>query len=102
MQTQNRVRCRTQKELAHQGNEGLPRAVELLAQVKVKVPELTHAGVHPTSCSLYPAASACGENVTLRNALSADLYQLAGIVAVESAGGPTIPFTPGKSLPAQD
>lgn len=59
---------RTQKELSHTGNEGLAQAASLLASVKAQVPQISFA----------------------------DLYQLAGITAIEVAGGPRIPFTPGR------
>ena len=40
-----KIPYRTQKELAHLGNEGLSKAVELLAGVKAKVPSISFAGV---------------------------------------------------------
>jgi len=59
---------RTRKELSHAANAGLERAVHLLAPLKAKFPAL--------SC--------------------ADLFQLAGVVAVEGAGGPPLGFVPGR------
>lgn len=59
---------RTRKELSHAGNAGLDRAVQLLAPLKAK-----HASLS-----------------------AADLYQLAGVVAVEAAGGPLLGFVPGR------
>lgn len=59
---------RTQKELSHEGNEGLAHSASLLANVKAQVPLISFA----------------------------DLYQLAGMTSVEAAGGPSIPFTPGR------
>ncbi|KAK8673296.1 hypothetical protein V6N13_111642 [Hibiscus sabdariffa] len=55
-------------ELKHGANSGLKTAVELCEQVKARHPEITYA----------------------------DLYQLAGVVAVEVTGGPTIDFVPGR------
>ncbi|BDA51207.1 probable L-ascorbate peroxidase 4, peroxisomal [Coccomyxa sp. Obi] len=59
---------RNKKELAHEGNKGLQHAVDLLKPIKEKYPNLSYA----------------------------DFFQLAGMLAVEAAGGPTIPFTPGR------
>ncbi|XVF15944.1 hypothetical protein REPUB_Repub09cG0199500 [Reevesia pubescens] len=55
-------------ELKHSANSGLKIAVELCEEVKARHPEITYA----------------------------DLYQLAGVVAVEVTGGPTIDFVPGR------
>lgn len=59
---------RNGEELSHKANAGLAIAVNLLQPIKDKYPELTYA----------------------------DFYQLAGVVAVEVTGGPTIPFHPGR------
>lgn len=59
---------RNQQELNHAANKGLKTAVELCEEVKVKHPKVSYA----------------------------DLYQLAGVVAVEVTGGPTIQFVPGR------
>ncbi|XP_004512151.1 L-ascorbate peroxidase 3-like [Cicer arietinum] len=59
---------RNQQELNHDANKGLKTAVELCEEVKVKHPKISYA----------------------------DLYQLAGVVAVEVTGGPTIHFLPGR------
>jgi L-ascorbate peroxidase len=59
---------RRQEELAHGANAGLHIAVNLLQPVKDQFPILSYA----------------------------DFYQLAGVVAVEVTGGPTIPFHPGR------
>ncbi|MCI10644.1 L-ascorbate peroxidase peroxisomal-like, partial [Trifolium medium] len=61
---------RNQLELNHAANKGLKTAVELCGteEVKVKHPKISYA----------------------------DLYQLAGVVAVEVTGGPTIHFVPGR------
>ncbi|WJX61152.1 L-ascorbate peroxidase 3 [Trifolium repens] len=59
---------RNQLELNHAANKGLKTAVELCEEVKVKHPKISYA----------------------------DLYQLAGVVAVEVTGGPTIHFVPGR------
>jgi L-ascorbate peroxidase len=59
---------RTRKELSHAANAGLERIIHLLAPIKARVPSLS----------------------------SADLFQLAGVVAVEAAGGPPIGFVPGR------
>ncbi|CAN6680487.1 unnamed protein product [Malus baccata var. baccata] len=59
---------RNKEELSHSGNKGLETAVELCEQVKAKHPKVTYA----------------------------DLYQLAGVVAVEITGGPSIDFVPGR------
>ncbi|XP_058758090.1 L-ascorbate peroxidase 3-like [Vicia villosa] len=59
---------RNPQELNHSANRGLKTAVELCEQVKVKHPKISYA----------------------------DLYQLAGVVAVEVTGGLTIHFVPGR------
>ncbi|XBI98473.1 hypothetical protein VPH35_018705 [Triticum aestivum] len=56
------------EELRHAANAGLKIAVDLLEPIKQKHPKITYA----------------------------DLYQLAGVVAVEVTGGPTIDFVPGR------
>lgn len=59
---------RLPEELRHAANAGLQIAVDLLEPIKQKHPKITYA----------------------------DLYQLAGVVAVEVTGGPTIDFIPGR------
>ncbi|KAG0476097.1 hypothetical protein HPP92_012938 [Vanilla planifolia] len=59
---------RFEEEYTHGANAGLKIAIDLLEPIKTKVPKVTYA----------------------------DLYQLAGIVAVEVTGGPTIEFVPGR------
>nr|KYP66606.1 L-ascorbate peroxidase 3, peroxisomal [Cajanus cajan] len=59
---------RTPQELKHQANIGLERAVRLCEEVKAKLKKVSYA----------------------------DLYQLAGVVAIELTGGPTINFYPGR------
>ncbi|THU67067.1 hypothetical protein C4D60_Mb05t20740 [Musa balbisiana] len=59
---------RFEEEYSHGSNAGLQIAIDLLEPVKVKHPKITYA----------------------------DLYQLAGVVAVEITGGPTVPFAPGR------
>ncbi|CAL0314483.1 unnamed protein product [Lupinus luteus] len=59
---------RNVEELNHTANKGLQKAVEFCEEVKTKHPILSYA----------------------------DLYQLAGVVAVEVTGGPTIDFIPGR------
>ncbi|XP_057449260.1 L-ascorbate peroxidase 3-like [Lotus japonicus] len=59
---------RNEQELNHAANMGLKIAVDLCEEVKAKHPKISYA----------------------------DLYQLAGVVAVEVTGGPTIDFTPGR------
>ncbi|KAJ8443598.1 hypothetical protein Cgig2_019580 [Carnegiea gigantea] len=59
---------RNEKELSHYANKGLKIAVDLCEEIKAKHPKITYA----------------------------DLYQLAGVVAVEVTGGPTIDFGPGR------
>ncbi|CBI17342.3 unnamed protein product, partial [Vitis vinifera] len=59
---------RNPQELNHSANRGLETAVDLCEKVKRKHPCITYA----------------------------DLYQLAGVVAVEVTGGPTIHFVPGR------
>ncbi|PKI59894.1 hypothetical protein CRG98_019667 [Punica granatum] len=55
-------------ELKHSANNGLKIAVDFCEEVKRSCPKITYA----------------------------DLYQLAGVVAVEVTGGPTIDFDPGR------
>ncbi|CAA7399667.1 unnamed protein product [Spirodela intermedia] len=59
---------RHEEEYKHGANAGLKIAIDLCETVKVKHPRITYA----------------------------DLYQLAGVVAVEVTGGPTIDFVPGR------
>ncbi|KAI5647839.1 hypothetical protein M9H77_33844 [Catharanthus roseus] len=59
---------RNEEEYSHGANNGLKIALEFCEQVKSKHPKITYA----------------------------DLYQLAGVVAVEVTGGPTIDFVPGR------
>ncbi|KNA18298.1 hypothetical protein SOVF_072210 [Spinacia oleracea] len=55
-------------ELSNPPNNGVKNAIDFCEQVKVKYPKVTYA----------------------------DLYQLAGMVAVEVTGGPIIPFVSGR------
>ncbi|KAF8377808.1 hypothetical protein HHK36_031193 [Tetracentron sinense] len=59
---------RNEEEYKHSSNKGLKTAIDLCEEVKAKHPKITYA----------------------------DLYQLAGVVAVEVTGGPTIDFIPGR------
>ncbi|KAK9733421.1 hypothetical protein RND81_04G067300 [Saponaria officinalis] len=59
---------RNTHELSHEANNGLDVAVRLLEPIKEQFPILSYA----------------------------DLYQLAGVVAVEVTGGPEIDFHPGR------
>ncbi|XP_057545144.1 L-ascorbate peroxidase 3-like [Amaranthus tricolor] len=59
---------RNEHELKHTANNGLKIAVDLCEEIKAKNQKITYA----------------------------DLYQLAGIIAVEVTGGPTIDFVPGR------
>ncbi|CAI9110961.1 OLC1v1011073C1 [Oldenlandia corymbosa var. corymbosa] len=59
---------RNDVELQHGANNGLKIAVDLCEEIKANHPKITYA----------------------------DLYQLAGVVAVEVTGGPTIDFVPGR------
>ncbi|XP_020216629.1 L-ascorbate peroxidase 3-like [Cajanus cajan] len=59
---------KSDQELGRQENGGLSKAVKLCEEVKAKLKKVSYA----------------------------DLYQLAGVVAVEVTGGPTIHFLPGR------
>ncbi|RZC87134.1 hypothetical protein C5167_042067 [Papaver somniferum] len=59
---------RNEEELKHGANSGLKIAIDFCEEVKKKHPRITYA----------------------------DLYQLAGVVAVEITGGPTVEFVPGR------
>ncbi|KAJ8631595.1 hypothetical protein MRB53_024918 [Persea americana] len=59
---------RNEEEYRHGSNNGLKISIDLCEEVKKKIPKITYA----------------------------DLYQLAGVVAVEVTGGPTIDFCPGR------
>ncbi|XP_062176937.1 L-ascorbate peroxidase 3 [Alnus glutinosa] len=59
---------RSEEEYSHGSNNGLKKAIDWCEEVKSKHPKITYA----------------------------DLYQLAGVVAVEVTGGPTIDFVPGR------
>ncbi|TYI43881.1 L-ascorbate peroxidase 3 isoform X2 [Gossypium hirsutum] len=59
---------RNEEEYSHSSNNGLKIAIDFCEEVKAKHQKITYA----------------------------DLYQLAGVVAVEVTGGPTIDFVPGR------
>ncbi|XP_030464102.2 L-ascorbate peroxidase 3 [Syzygium oleosum] len=59
---------RNEAELKHGSNNGLKIAVDLCEEVKARCPKISYA----------------------------DFYQLAGVVAVEVTGGPSINFVPGR------
>ncbi|KAK9690774.1 hypothetical protein RND81_09G153200 [Saponaria officinalis] len=59
---------RNEEECAHGANNGLKKAIDWCEEIKAKYPKITYA----------------------------DLYQLAGVVAVEVTGGPTVDFVPGR------
>nr|AAY90125.2 ascorbate peroxidase [Rheum australe] len=59
---------RNDEEFSHGCNNGLKKAIDWCEEVKTKHQKITYA----------------------------DLYQLAGVVAVEVTGGPTIDFVPGR------
>ncbi|KAH1122657.1 hypothetical protein J1N35_005817 [Gossypium stocksii] len=59
---------RNEEEYTHGSNNGLKIAIDFCEEVKAKHPKITYA----------------------------DLYQLAGVVAIEVTGGPTIDFVPGR------
>ncbi|KAF2312405.1 hypothetical protein GH714_034577 [Hevea brasiliensis] len=59
---------RNEKEYKHEANNGIKIAIDFCEEIKAKHPKITYA---------Y-------------------LYQLAGVVAVEFTGGPTIDFVPGR------
>ncbi|KAL9238393.1 hypothetical protein vseg_012821 [Gypsophila vaccaria] len=59
---------RNEEECAHGANNGLKKAIDWCEEIKAKYPKITYA----------------------------DLYQLAGVVAVEVTGGPNIDFVPGR------
>lgn len=59
---------RNEEEYSHGSNNGLKVAIDFCEEVKSKYTKITYA----------------------------DLYQLAGVVAVEVTGGPTIDFVPGR------
>uniref|UniRef100_A0A7N0U6D4 Plant heme peroxidase family profile domain-containing protein n=1 Tax=Kalanchoe fedtschenkoi TaxID=63787 RepID=A0A7N0U6D4_KALFE len=61
---------RNEEEYTHGANNGLKIALDFCEQVKAKYPKITYA----------------------------DLYQLAGVVAVEVTGGPTIDFVPDRKI----
>lgn len=59
---------RNEEEYSHGSNNGLKKAIDFCEEVKAKHPKITYA----------------------------DLDQLAGVVAVEVTGGPTVDFVPGR------
>ncbi|KAH6799301.1 RADIATION SENSITIVE 17 [Perilla frutescens var. frutescens] len=59
---------RNETEYKHAANKGLKIAIDLCEEVKAKHPRMSYA----------------------------DLYQLAGVVAVEVTGGPNVEFVPGR------
>lgn len=59
---------RNEEEFSHGSNNGLKIAIDFCEEIKSKHPRITYA----------------------------DLYQLAGVVAVEVTGGPTVDFVPGR------
>ncbi|KAJ8771034.1 hypothetical protein K2173_023359 [Erythroxylum novogranatense] len=64
---------RNEQEYIHNANNGLKIAIDFCEEIKAKHPKVTYA----------------------------DLYQLAGVVAVEITGGPTIDFVPGRKDSAE-
>nr|KAJ0190160.1 hypothetical protein LSAT_V11C800420210 [Lactuca sativa] len=61
---------RKPEEFEQSVNKGLKTAIDFCEQIKLKHPMISYA----------------------------DIYQLAGVVAVEVAGGPTIEFIPGRKV----
>eukprot|EP00475_Leptophrys_vorax_P033198 TRINITY_DN51963_c0_g1_i1.p1 TRINITY_DN51963_c0_g1~~TRINITY_DN51963_c0_g1_i1.p1 ORF type:complete len:296 (+),score=30.30 TRINITY_DN51963_c0_g1_i1:256-1143(+) len=59
---------RSELEYTHGGNAGMKIGIDMLEEVKAKHPRVSYA----------------------------DIYQLAGVVAVEVTGGPSIPFKAGR------
>ncbi|KAM7470927.1 hypothetical protein LguiA_009110 [Lonicera macranthoides] len=59
---------KNEEEYSHGSNNGLKIAIDFCEEIKSKHPKVTYA----------------------------DLYQLAGVVAVEVTGGPTVDFVPGR------
>ncbi|XP_055806430.1 L-ascorbate peroxidase 3-like [Solanum dulcamara] len=59
---------RNEVEYKHAANNGLKIAIDLCEEIKARHPKITYG----------------------------DLYQLAGVVAIEVTGGPTIDFVPGR------
>lgn len=77
------------QELAHGANAGLSWAVEVLEPLKAEFPILSYADFYQVNKSrsfqcLYRSVTFC--------------LQLAGVVAVEVTGGPTIEFHPGRKV----
>ncbi|GAV64839.1 LOW QUALITY PROTEIN: peroxidase domain-containing protein [Cephalotus follicularis] len=65
---------RNQHEYEHSANNGLKTAIDFCEEVKAKHPKISYA----------------------------DLYQLAGVVAVEVTGGPIIDFVPGRKARSKE
>ncbi|KAK9136486.1 hypothetical protein Syun_015816 [Stephania yunnanensis] len=85
---------RNHEELSHAANNGLAIAIALCGP-------LTHSSLLLLSSSSIHLIHFCyplPEEVKNQSPLItyADLYQLAGVVAVEITGGPTIHFVPGR------
>ncbi|KAF1873544.1 hypothetical protein Lal_00027582 [Lupinus albus] len=89
---------RNVQELNHSANKGLQKAVQFCGH---------HSSLFLSVCIIHICFSPCLTAPLFRSRTEevktkhpkvsyADLYQLAGVVAVEVTGGPTIDFIPGR------
>ncbi|KAL8133607.1 hypothetical protein AgCh_008890 [Apium graveolens] len=65
---------RNEQEIKHAANSGLQIAIQLCEEIKAKNPRITYADLYQSILK----------------------FQLAGVVAVEVTGGPSIDFVPGR------
>ncbi|OAY63395.1 putative L-ascorbate peroxidase 3 [Ananas comosus] len=88
---------RFEEEYSHSANAGLKIAIDLLEPVKAKHPKITYADLYQV-ITLYSANLEHFGSFTAFAYYSPLCYcrQLAGVVAVEVTGGPTIDFVPGR------
>ncbi|XP_020083738.1 probable L-ascorbate peroxidase 3 isoform X1 [Ananas comosus] len=88
---------RFEEEYSHSANAGLKIAIDLLEPVKAKHPKITYADLYQV-ITLYSANLGHFGSFTAFSYYSPLRYcrQLAGVVAVEVTGGPTIDFVPGR------
>ena len=104
------------QELAHGANAGLDIAVNLLQPIKDMFPELSYADFYSviTSSTGFFTLILLRQMIRLNNentifdwyarysvvfsSLNCVVMQLAGCVAVEVTGGPTVPFHPGRKV----
>uniref|UniRef100_A0A8R7V7E2 L-ascorbate peroxidase n=2 Tax=Triticum urartu TaxID=4572 RepID=A0A8R7V7E2_TRIUA len=85
---------RYEEEYTHGSNAGLKIAIDLLEPIKAKHPKITYADLYQVIDNLVELALQNCEFYSYL--LTTSYFQLAGVVAVEVTGGPTVEFIPGR------